>query len=67
VVQMMMWKDVFEMSWWEMSWCIWGVGGFYHCGRSGDSRQSQVMLEFSEFIFVQGLMDIPLVGRFYLV
>jgi hypothetical protein len=31
------------------------------CEKLGDSRQSQVILEFSKFIFVQGLVDILLV------
>lgn len=32
------------------------------CKKLGESRQSVAMLEFLEFIFDQGLMDIPLVG-----
>jgi endonuclease/exonuclease/phosphatase family metal-dependent hydrolase len=30
--------------------------------RGGEARSSQAMVEFSEFIFEQGLIDIPLVG-----
>ncbi len=30
--------------------------------RSGDARSSPTMVEFLDFIFEQGLMDIPLVG-----
>jgi hypothetical protein len=53
---------------WEMPWCIWlgGGGGVnvvrHPCERVGDSRHKQAMTEFSEFIFEQGLMDIPMVG-----
>jgi hypothetical protein len=52
-----------------MSWCIGGDFSVvrYPCERSGDSRQSQTMLEFSEFIFVQGFIDIPLVGGLGLI
>jgi hypothetical protein len=44
-----------------MPWCICGGGGvnvvWCPCERSsGDSRQSQKMLEILEFILVQGLM-----------
>jgi hypothetical protein len=35
---------------------------WYPCESSCDPRQSQAMVEFSEFIYVQGLMDIALVG-----
>jgi hypothetical protein len=51
------------MSFWEMPWCIGRDFNvvWYPCERLGDSRQTQAMVEFSEFIFEQGLMDIPLV------
>lgn len=32
----------------------------------GDPRQSQAMMEFLEFIYVQSLMNIPFVGRILL-
>lgn len=35
----------------------------YSSERSGDTHFSSAILEFSEFIFEQGLMDIPLVGE----
>jgi hypothetical protein len=46
-----------------MSWCIRGDFNVIRdpCEKLGDSRQSQVILEFSKFIFVQGLVDILLV------
>jgi hypothetical protein len=35
---------------------------YYPSERSSNTHLSPAMLEFSEFIFDQGLMDIPLVG-----
>lgn len=39
--------------WWEVSWYIGGDFSVVHypCERSRDTRQSQAMLDFSEFIF----------------
>jgi hypothetical protein len=54
MVQMMMLTgNVFGMSWWELSWCIGGDFNVvqYPSERSGDSEQSPVMSDFSEFIF----------------
>jgi hypothetical protein len=34
---------------------------WYPCERLGDSKQTQVMVEFSEFNFEQGHRDIPLI------
>jgi hypothetical protein len=54
-----LWEELVGiMSWWELLWCIGGV--FYV---KNQARQSVVILEFSKFIFDQGLMDIPLVGE----
>jgi hypothetical protein len=52
------------MSWWEKPWCIGGDFNAirYPSERLGDTRHSLAMMEFSDFIFEQGLMDIPLVG-----
>jgi hypothetical protein len=55
---------------WEMPWCM---GGDFNIVRSpsergGEARSSQAIVEFSEFIFKQGLIDIPLVwGEIHLV
>jgi hypothetical protein len=53
------------MSWWELPWCIGGNFKVvcYLCERSDDSKQSPTMLDFLEFIFNEGLVDIPLVGE----
>jgi hypothetical protein len=59
-----LWEELVGiMSWWELSWCIGGdFNVCFPCEKSGESRQSAAMLQFSEFIFDQGLVDIPLVG-----
>jgi hypothetical protein len=53
------------MSWWELPWCIGGNFKVvcYLCERSDDSKQSPTMLDFLEFIFNEGLVDIPLLGE----
>jgi hypothetical protein len=53
------------MNIWEMPWCMGGIltlFGLHAKEGGGEARSSQAMVEFSEFIFYQGLMDIPLVG-----
>jgi BRCT domain type II-containing protein len=52
------------MSVWETPWCI---GGNFNIVRfpsecSSDSNYSTTMMEFSDFIAEQELVDIPLVG-----
>jgi hypothetical protein len=52
------------MSWWDVPWCIGGdfnVTRFPN-GRSGEARFCPAMMEFSDFVSEQGLMDLPLVG-----
>jgi hypothetical protein len=51
------------LHWWNMSWCI---GGDFNVTcfpneRLGDVPLSFAMMEFSDFISDQGLMDLPLV------
>jgi hypothetical protein len=52
------------VCWWEMLWCFGGDFNLikFPSKRSGDSSFSAAMEKFSEFIFVQGLVDLPLEG-----
>jgi hypothetical protein len=51
-------------SWWELPRCIGGDFNVtcFPVEISRDVRLSAAMLEFSDFISEQGLMDLPLVG-----
>jgi hypothetical protein len=52
------------LSWWDLPWCIGGDFNVtcFSSERSSEARMCPAMLEFSDFIYEQGLMDIPLVG-----
>jgi hypothetical protein len=61
----LLWEELAGlMSWWELPWCI---GGDFNVTRfpnerSGDGRFRSDMMDFSDFISEQGLMDLPLAG-----
>jgi hypothetical protein len=53
------------LNWWNLLRCIGGdfcITCFLN-ERSGEACFSLAMMEFYNFIFEQGLMDLPLVGR----
>lgn len=50
------------MVYWGRFQVIW-----FPSERSSDSSYSAAIAKFSNFIFMQGLVDIPLVGVIYLV
>jgi hypothetical protein len=54
-------------SWWELPWCIGGNFNVtrFPAKRLRDVRLNATMMEFSDFIFEQGLMDLPLVGGLF--
>jgi hypothetical protein len=57
-----LWDELAGLSSWELPWCIgdnFNVTRFL-AERLRDVRLNAAMLEFSDFIFEQGLMDIPL-------
>ncbi|XP_035544586.1 uncharacterized protein LOC118347981 [Juglans regia] len=64
----MLWDELAGLcSWWEVPWCIGGDFNVtrFASERSGEGRQNQAMVDFSDFIFESGLMDIPLMGGEY--
>jgi exonuclease III len=65
VERRVLWEELAGlMSVWEVPWCIGGDFNIvrFPSERSNDSNYSTAMMEFSDFIAEQGLVDIPLVG-----
>jgi len=60
-----LWDELAGLSsWWELPWCIGGDFNVtrFPAERSREVRLNAAMMEFSDFIFEQGLMDFPLAG-----
>jgi hypothetical protein len=61
----LLWEELAGLlSWWELPWCI---GGDFNVTRfpnerSGVARFCPAMMEFSDFVSEQELMDLPLAG-----
>jgi len=53
-----------SMNIWKLPWCMGGNFNIVRspCERGGEARSSQAMEDFFDFIFEQGLIDIPMVG-----
>jgi hypothetical protein len=60
-----MWDELLGVHhWWEVPWC---VGGDFNVVRSPSERlgaagYSSSMIDFSDFISINGLVDIPMAG-----
>jgi len=58
-----LWDELASLSsWWVLPWCIGGDFNVirFPVERSSDVCLNTAMMEFSDFIFEQGLMDLPL-------
>jgi endonuclease/exonuclease/phosphatase family metal-dependent hydrolase len=60
-----LWDELVGLSsWWELPWCIGGDFNVtrFPIERPRDVRLNAAMMEFSDFIIEQDLMDLPLTG-----
>jgi hypothetical protein len=60
-----LWEELAGLlSWWNLPWCIGETSTSldFPSERLGEAHFCPAMVEFFDFIFDQGLMDIPLVG-----
>ena len=55
------------ISWWDVPWCLGGDFNIirFPSERLGATTSTWAMYEFSDFIFLHGLMDIPMEGGLY--
>jgi hypothetical protein len=52
-----------RLAWWNLSWCIGEINiTRFPSDMSGEGHFSPAMMDFSDSIFEQALMDLPLVG-----
>ena len=64
----LMWEELASLiSWWNLPWCLGGDFNVirFPSERLGAGRFSRCMYDFSDFISLHGLMDIPLEGGLF--
>jgi hypothetical protein len=64
-----LWDELASFSsWWVLPWCIEGdfIVIRFLAERSSDVCLNTAMMEFSDFIFEQGLMDLPFAGESFM-
>ena len=63
-----MWEKLIRLiSWWDLPWCLGGDFNIicFPSKRVGVVSYTRAMNEFSDFISLHGLMDIPMKGGLY--
>ncbi|KAL4618313.1 hypothetical protein ACB092_06G001100 [Castanea dentata] len=63
----LMWEELIgRITWWDLPWCLGGDFNItrFPSERLGAVSYSRAMYGFFDFIFLHGLMDIPLAGVF---
>ena len=64
----LLWKELFGLSsWWNIPWCVGGDFNVvrFPSERAGSTIFTATMRDFSDFIYEQGLIDIPLEGGIF--
>ena len=64
----LMWEELASLySWWNLPWCVGGDLNAirFHSECLGAENFTQVMHNLSNFISINGLMDIPMEGGSY--
>ena len=64
----LLWEELFGLSsWWNIPWCVGGDFNVvrFPSERAGSTIFTATMRDFSDFIYEQGLIDIPLEGGIF--